>query len=47
MANEGESYLDELLNTVAPDWEDTPISADNILEDFNEDLEKRCLWRMR
>ena len=40
MANEGESYLDELLNTVAPDWEDTPISADNILEDFNEDLEE-------
>lgn len=40
MANEGESYLDELLNTVAPDWEDTPISAENILEDFDEDLEE-------
>lgn len=40
MANEGESYLDELLNTVAPDWEDTPISPENMLEDFDEDLEE-------
>lgn len=40
MANEGESYLDELLNTVAPDWEDTPINPENMLEDFDEDLEE-------
>lgn len=40
MANEGESYLDELLNTVAPDWEDTPISPENMLEDFDEELEE-------
>lgn len=28
MANEGENYLDDLLNTVAPDWEETSSSPD-------------------
>lgn len=40
MAKEGESYLDELLNTVAPDWEETSITPENIMEDFDEELEE-------
>lgn len=40
MAKEGESYLDELLNTVAPDWEETSITPESVLEDFDEDMEE-------
>lgn len=39
MAKEGESYLDELLNAVAPDWEETSISPESLMEDFNDDME--------
>lgn len=39
MAREGESYLDELLNAVAPDWEETSVSPESLMEDFDEDME--------
>lgn len=39
MAREGESYLDELLNAVAPDWEETSISPEALMEDFDEEME--------
>lgn len=35
MEKEGESYLDELLNTVAPDWEETSLSPEDLYEDFD------------
>ncbi len=39
MEKEGESYLDELLNTVAPDWEETSLSPEDLYADFGEDAE--------
>lgn len=36
MANEGENYLDDLLNTVAPDWEETSSSPDVMSMSENE-----------
>lgn len=35
---EGESYLDQLLNTVAPDWEDTSSTPDHSLAESIEDV---------
>lgn len=40
MAKEGESYLDELLNAVAPDWEDTSVSPESLLEEFEEEMDE-------
>lgn len=39
MEKEGESYLDELLNTVAPDWEETSLSPEDLYEDFDVETE--------
>lgn len=39
MEKEGESYLDELLNTVAPDWEETSLSPEDLYEDFDVEAE--------
>lgn len=39
MEKEGESYLDELLNTVAPDWEETSLSPEDLYEDFDAEAE--------
>ena len=39
MDREGESYLDELLNAVAPDWEETSVSPESLMEDFDEEME--------
>ncbi len=35
---EGESYLDQLLNTVAPDWEDTSSTPDSSVPETAEDI---------
>lgn len=35
---EGESYLDQLLNTVAPDWEDTSSTPEHSLAESIEDV---------
>ena len=40
MAKEGESYLDELLNAVAPDWEDTSVSPESLMEEFEEEMDE-------
>ena len=36
---EGESYLDQLLNTVAPDWEDTSSTPDSSVPETAEDIQ--------
>lgn len=50
MAKEGETYLDQLLNTVAPDWEDTSKQpeknmegAENVMSDENTTTEDGAL----